>query len=466
MRKYVIPVICLFMAVAMGKVALAEESTMVFGRFGTIIIYREKPQPANVILFVSGDGGWNQGVVDMARELAGMDALVAGIDIVHYLKQLSGSSEPCSYPAADFENLSHYLQKRLEFPQYVLPVLIGYSSGATLVYATLAQSPPGTFLGAMSLGFCPDLPLTRPFCKGSGLAMEPGPKGKGINFLPSGNLKDPWIALQGEVDQVCDPEGMRRFVSQVANGEIVMLPKVGHGYSVPRNWMPQFREAFLKLSQQQVQSGKPVDADLSDLPLVEVPAAGSPRNALAVVITGDGGWAGVDQEIAAGLAAAGVGVVGLNALKYFWTARTPESLGADLDRILRHYLNRWKKDQALLIGYSMGADVMPFAVNHLSKILRDQVKCVALLAPGKQTAFEFHLSNWMGGGEGATYPVQPEVDRIEGPEIICLYGRTEADSLCPLLDAGRVKVMEMKGGHHFGGDFEPLIQAIISQIER
>jgi type IV secretory pathway VirJ component len=227
--------------------------------------------------------------------------------------------------------------------------------------------------------------------------------------------------------------------------------------------MPQFREAFQKLSARQVSGIKPVVADLSDLPLVEVPAAGSPRNALAVMITGDGGWAGVDQEIGAGLAAAGIGVVGLNALKYFWAARTPQGLGADLDRILQHYLKRWKKDQALLIGYSMGADVMPFAVNHLSKAVREQVKGVVLLAPGRQAAFEFHLSNWMGGGDSPSYPVQPEVVRIEGPEIICFYGRTETDSLCPLLDAGRVKVMELKGGHHFGGDYATLIQAIVAQ---
>ncbi|WP_372683183.1 AcvB/VirJ family lysyl-phosphatidylglycerol hydrolase [Desulfosarcina sp.] len=443
--------------------ATAGESTVSFGRFGTIALYQEKSHPANVILFVSGDGGWNQGVVDMARALTGMDALVAGIDIVHYLKQLAASSEPCSYPAADFESLSHYLQKRLEFPQYVLPVLIGYSSGATLVYATLAQSPPGTFLGAMSMGFCPDLPLSRPFCKGSGLTMEPGPKGKGINFLPCTHLKEPWVALQGEVDQVCNPEVTRRFASQVASGKLVMLPKVGHGYSVPKNWMPQFREAFRKLSVRQVPGVIPVDADLSDLPLVEVPATGPPRNALAVMITGDGGWAGLDQEIGAGLAAAGIGVVGLNALKYFWTARTPESLGADLDRILRQYLKRWKKDQALLVGYSMGADVMAFGVNHLSKTARDQIRGIALLAPGRQAAFEFHLSTWMGGGGGATYPIQPEVEKMVGPEIICFYGQTETDSLCPLLNTGQVKVVELKGGHHFGGDYDTLIQAIVAQ---
>jgi type IV secretory pathway VirJ component len=461
-------IVCLLLAIFVlpANRARAEESTLTFGRFGTVTVYRHKPHPANVILFVSGDGGWNKGVVDMARQLAGLDALVAGIDIIHYLKQLSASNEPCSYPAADFENLSHFLQQQLGFPQYKVPVLIGYSSGATLVYATLAQSPPGTFLGAISLGFCPDLPLDKHFCRGSGLSMETGPKGKGINFLPCTHLKDPWIALQGTVDQVCDPTATRQFVSQVSLGEIIMLPKVGHGFSVPANWMPQFREAFLKLARRQAAGAAATDAGLADLPLVEVPAAGPPRDTLAVIITGDGGWAGLDREIAAGLADAGIDVVGLNSLKYFWTPRTPDRLGADLERILRHYLSRWKKNRVLLVGYSMGADVLPFAVNRLSPTLREQVSAVALLAPGRKASFAFHLANWLGGGEDEGQPIKPEVAKIEGPEIICIYGQTETDSLCPQLAGGRVDIIAMEGGHHFGGDYETLIRTLVAHAGR
>jgi len=141
----------------------------------------------------------------MARQLAALDALVVGIDIRHFLKELEETAEKCSYPAADFEALSKYVQKRYDFPRYVSPLLVGYSSGATLVYATLVQAPATTFRGAVSLGFCPDLPLNRPFCRGNGLEWKRGPKGKGYSFLPAMNLEVPWIALQGGVDQVCDP---------------------------------------------------------------------------------------------------------------------------------------------------------------------------------------------------------------------------------------------------------------------
>ena len=47
-------------------------------------------------------------MVDKAREIAALGALVVGIDITYYLKQLERSSESCVYPAADFELLSKY----------------------------------------------------------------------------------------------------------------------------------------------------------------------------------------------------------------------------------------------------------------------------------------------------------------------------------------------------------------------
>jgi len=122
--------------------------TLVFGRFGQVTVYRRSEHPSYVVLFVSGDGGWNLGVVRMAEQLAGMDAAVVGIDIRRYLAALDRSTESCGYPAADFEALSQWLQRRLGYPAYAAPVLVGYSSGATLVYAVLIQAPRGTFRAA------------------------------------------------------------------------------------------------------------------------------------------------------------------------------------------------------------------------------------------------------------------------------------------------------------------------------
>jgi type IV secretory pathway VirJ component len=259
-----------------GAAAIAAqptEETIEFGLFEKVHIYRNSPQPKHVVLFISGDGGWNLGVVDMAKALADLDALVVGVDITTYLKQLGADSATCSYPAADFEGLSQFLQKRYGYPDYVEPVLVGYSSGATLVYTTLVQSPPNTFRGGISLGFCPDLPLTHPLCRGSGLKYKRGPGNKGFEFLPTSNLHTPWVALQGNIDQVCDATATARFVAQTSGASLVKLPKVGHGFSVQRNWMPQFKDSFSQLVANTHTTNPAKSPELKNLPLVEVPAA-------------------------------------------------------------------------------------------------------------------------------------------------------------------------------------------------
>ncbi len=461
-------------SVPAAPAARVAETTLEFGRFGAVALYRAGATPSHVVLFVSGDGGWNKGVVDMARELAASDALVVGIDIVRYEKSLAAAKEACLYPAAEFEALSQYVQKKLGFPSYRVPVLVGYSSGATLVYAVLVQAPPGTFRGAVSLGFCPDFPPTRPFCKGNGLAWEPRGREKGVNFLPAATLQEPWVALQGTIDQVCDPPATEKFVRSVPHGEIVMLPKVGHGFAVQRNWMPQFKEAFARVAGAGAASGAgkaapaaPTAAagqDVRDLPLVEVPAEGAASDTLAVIVSGDGGWAGIDREVGTVIASRGVPVVGLNSLQYFWTKKTPDGAAADLERILRHYRAAWRKERVVLVGYSRGAEVLPFMADRLPPDLRAAVRLVALLGPTGSVEFEFHVGDWLGGGGGKDeLPVRPEVEKLAGLKILCVHGDEESDSLCPSLGAGLAIDMPLKGAHHFGGSYRTIAEAILRE---
>jgi type IV secretory pathway VirJ component len=458
--------------------------TLTYGRFGKVALYRQTPHPHNVVLFFSGDGGWNLGVVDMAETLAKMDALVVGINLPHYLAALAASKETCSYPASDAELLSKFVQKKLAFPTYTPPVLVGYSSGATLVYALLVEAPPNTFKGAISMGFCPDLPLRKPFCAGHGLTWGPGPKGKGVSFKPAATLEQPWVAFQGLVDQVCSPQDVEAYVRQVKHGEAVMLPRVGHGFSVPANWEEQFKQAFQRLTSAVEPGHAPAPAaaaaatapagvgapaaaplpPVDDLPLVEVPAKQPAGDLLAVMVSGDGGWAGIDHDVANVLASKGVPVVGLNSLQYFWSARTPDGAAADLQRIARHYLGAWGKQQLLLVGYSLGADVLPFMAGRLPPDLLGRVRLIALLGPSRMTSFEFHLTDWLGGSGGGDRPVLPEVAKLRGRPLLCLYGQEEKDSLCTEI-GGLGKAVALEGSHHFGGDYAALADRILREAQ-
>ncbi len=461
MTKTLTAAMLLFLTTSHALAAKVQESTESFGPFGTLHIYQTSAQPKHMTLFISGDGGWNLGVIDMARSLAELDSMVVGIDITHYIRQLNAGREKCAYPAAHFEELSQYLQKKYHFPHYTLPVLAGYSSGATLVYATLVQSPPNTFAGGISMGFCPDLKTVKPLCKGSGaLTGRHDPK-LGYIYDPALVLAAKLYVLQGDVDRVCSTPDTKTFFSKVEDAELIEMAKVGHGFSVEKNWMPQFKEIFQKIaSSQQTQPLSALAADkLSDLPLVELPAAGG-NDTLAVMVSGDGGWAGIDKQVAEALNRDGIGVVGLNSLQYFWEKKDPDTTGKDLARILEHYSKAWGAGKFILVGYSSGADTLPFMVSRLPEALRSRVQVVALLGLGQEANFEFHVSEWLF--DGGVYQVVPEVQKLKGLNVLCIYGEDEDDSACELLDRNAVTVVEMKGGHHFSGDYAKLADIILS----
>ncbi len=449
----------LFLMTGHAQAATVEESIDSFGPFGMLHIYRTSAQPRHMTLFVSGDGGWNKGVIDMAKSLAQLDSMVVGIDITHYLGQLDAGREKCTYPAAHFEELSQYLQKKYRFPHYTLPVLVGYSSGATLVYATLAQSPPNTFAGGISMGFCPELKTNKPLCKGSGLLTGRHDAKLGYVYDPALTLAAKLYVLQGDVDRVCSTPDTKTFFSGVEDAELVEMAKVGHGFSVQKNWMPQFKQAFLGIeSQQHPVSVRTTDA-LSDLPLVELPVAVA-SDTMAVMVSGDGGWAGIDKQVAEALNKDGIGVVGLNSLQYFWEKKDPDIAAHDLARMLEHYGKAWGAEKFVLVGYSSGADTLPFMVSRLPEALRSRVQIVALLGLGQEANFEFHVSEWLF--DGGVYKVVPEVQKLKGLNVLCIYGEDEDDSACKLLDRKAVTVVEMKGGHHFSGDYAKLADTILT----
>lgn len=464
MKRLCVPLLALAV-LAWSASAFAAPRTLKFGLFGKVTLYSHHPHPDRVVLFVSGDGGWNRGVVDMARALANDHALVVGIDINHYFRALEKVPGKCSYPAADFEGLSQYVQAKLHFPHYIQPALVGYSSGATLVYAALVQAPPNTFRGAVSMGFCSDLPLAKPFCGGNGhLRWHRGPKGKGLVFLPAAAVSEPWIAFQGAIDKVCGPDQAADFARGVKGARYVYLPKVGHGYSVQRNWLPQLKEVMNQLYRE-APPAVAASASLKDLPLVEVPAKGATGDSFAVILSGDGGWASIDRQVAGVLAERGIPVVGFDSLRYYWTPRTPDGAARDLARVIEHYLNAWHKNRVLLAGYSFGADVLPFLASRLPAGQLDKVSLVALLSPGRTASFEFHLSYWLGEDTDRSEPlIRPELAKLKGRRILCLAGAGDKDSLCSDLPArfGDVRSIRLAGGHHFDGDYRKLAKLILS----
>lgn len=160
---------------------------------------------------------------------------------------------------------------------------MGYSSGATLVYATLAQALIGTFAGAISLGFGPDLDVPTSLCPGTGLRYTIGKKGA-FYFAPFAALKTLWIVLQGLQDQVINPDDTNAFVSKIRTAKVVVLPLVGHEFSKTKNWETQFRTNYKEIVERS-QLPAVASSAVRGLSLHEVTASGT-SDTLAVLLTG------------------------------------------------------------------------------------------------------------------------------------------------------------------------------------
>ncbi len=452
----------------------AEEIAQ-YGRFGALHLRRETPHPANVVLFFSDEAGWDAAADQLARALAAQGLLVVGIDTRHYLQRVATQHDRCAYTAGSLENLSKVIQKRLGFPSYVHPLVAGLGGGGALAYGALAQAPANTFRGGLGLAPCAGIPGGQQLCPGHGLATRPAVPAVngGFELLPAKNVEQPWTALVGAADRRCPAATAAALARAVPAGEVVTLAGVDHAFAKAALWQPALRQAVGRLLAPPATRGRPGTPPaiaetagspaLPGLPLIEMPGTGSGGGGgpLAVILSGDGGWAGVDREVAKVLAGQrGVPVVGLDTLEYFWNGRTPDAAAADLQRVLRHYLAAWKRDRVLLVGYSLGADVLPFLAARLPADLLDRTGVIAMLGPSRTTPFEIRVKE----NKAAELPVLPEVLKLRGRPLLCVAAAGEADSLCADLEPGLARKVELKGSHAFDGDYEELADRILAAV--
>jgi type IV secretory pathway VirJ component len=456
------------------------EQTLSHGRFANLTVYAPDNPPRGFVLLLSGADGWTPGMTETARQFVRQGAMVAGIDTRQLAANLEADDAGCVFPDGDLENLSHFVQAYYRLPAYLPPILAGKALGAALAYATLAQAPAKTFGGALSIGFCPAMALRKSLCKSGGLDFDPA--AHGVDLLPAKQLADSWVVVDEPDAQsaagiaptppasrtppsppdACDAAAIRHFVAQVPGAQFIQPGGTAGGSGAAQRPAP-YTEAIDALLRKNETHAATVPPALGDLPIVAVPAqpGTAPSDIIAIMLSGDGGWAGLDKDVATALAGKGLTVVGLDSLRYFWSPRTPEGLAADLDRMVKYYLAEPTLRRVLLIGYSQGADVLPFALNRLSDATRSHVILAAVMGLSEHALFEFHLTSWISNSEAGP-ATQPEVDRIIGIPVLCIYGSDEDDSLCPRLDPHKVTVVKLKGGHHFDGDYGALAQAILA----
>ncbi|AGI23446.1 hypothetical protein H681_07850 [Pseudomonas sp. ATCC 13867] len=303
------------------------------------------------------------------------------------------------------------------------PTLVaGIGPGGTYAWRWLAGQSDDK-ARALSVGFS----LEKPDC-----AAAP---------LPQSAAHGRWLAAWN--DNPDDPSA--RFARGLQNAETVIAD---YDTPLPKVLADQLRHLL--------QGGS------DNVPVVEVPAA-KPSETVTLFYSGDGGWRDLDRDVAAQMAELGYPVVGVDALRYFWEHKSPEQSAADLAVLMQHYREKWGAKHFVLAGYSFGADVLPAIYNRLPADAKKDVSAVILLAFARSGSFEIEVQGWLGkaGQEAAT---GPEMARLPGPKVLCVYGIEEKDESGCTQPQSVGENLQLPGGHHFDENYPALAKRLVDAI--
>ena len=421
-----------------------QEATIQAGRMGEVAYLVPEGEPNNVIFLFSDSAGWNVDLDEVAKTLQRKGAAVLKVPLPHYLDALRKSDDGCHYLISEIEDTSHRLQAELGTERYHAPILAGTGMGATLVYAALSQSPAATIFGAASDGAPARLDTKVPLCPG---AASTSAADGGFTYSPKLDLNGWWRLLPSAEQR----QSAQKFIGGMAGAQLVTTPvNAGLVERFDRLLQPAFTAS----------AGSGGSA-LTNLPLVELPVKNK-GSLMAVIWSGDGGWRDLDKTIGERLQSEGIPVIGVDSLRYFWREKTPEEIATDLADILRHYQKAWGRPRVILVGYSFGADVMPFAVNRLPEDLRLHIARISLLGLAQNAVFGIHVSDrLLGRTSKDELPVIPEVEKLDLQKVQCFYGAEEEDTACTASVFDRAERIETQGGHHFDRNYDALAQRIL-----
>jgi type IV secretory pathway VirJ component len=430
----------LVLASVLPSAAGVKDMTVSSGRLENVRLLVPDADPRAMVIYLSDRTGWAAKDDTIVSALRDAGDVVLGVDLNIYATALDKSDGECLYVVGELTDLAQVAQRTLNIQTYLPPILAGVGEGATFAYAALADAPPNTLGGAVASDFTNRLTTRLPFCPGSTATKTADGKAFSYAF------------------DIAIPEPATLYVSQ----ERV------HTVQADATAQNQMTVDTLNVDtpESQIVSSVGSMADeiepFGKLPAIDLPATTKPE-AVAILISGDGGWRDLDKTMGEWLSTQGVHVVGLDSLHYFWSKRTPQELANDIAELLKD-ADPTNKLPVMMIGYSFGADVIPFAWPLLSPDIQARTKVLALLAPSLSTSFQVTISGWLGIDDTEN-EVAPAIAALPADKVMCIYGEDDADeTACTDVTVPKSTVIQITGGHHFDGDYTAIARRFLRRL--
>jgi type IV secretory pathway VirJ component len=204
-------------------------------------------------------------------------------------------------------------------------------------------------------------------------------------------------------------------------------------------------------------------AAAQDLPVKDW-STSSQDKPLIFYLSGDGGFNKFSNSLCEGINKKGYDLIELNSRSYFWGKKTPEQTTIDLSNYLIKKIAGRKNQQVVMIGYSFGADVLPFILNRLTREFHDKILVSFLMAPSESTDFEIHWSDIFGGHSKRSMDVPTELNKLVNDKIVIISAGDDGYFPLNKISLKRYTHEVLPGGHHFDGNTDEIINVIINDI--
>ena len=408
-------------------------------RLNDVPLLQPDGKPAGIAILVSQKGGPGPDDEAMTKMLLDRNFLVLTVDLEKWRKELDQDTGECTYFVSDLEGVAKEAQRMIAVDTYMHPVVVGIGEGGVISFASVADAPAATLAGAVVVDPSAALKTKLPSCEGADYETVAG---EGFSYSYDADLPNPATIVREKPD--IDPKG------PPSAGFFLAQEKIG-ATKVERFQMAA--DAAVDIARE--------DASTESLPITDIPAGDGQAKYLAVFFSGDGGWRDIDKSVGDIIAKKGIHVVGVDSLRYFWSLRKPEDIAKDISRIVAK-ADPTGKLPVVLLGYSFGANTIPFSWPYLSKQLQDRVSLVGLIGTEETTPFQVSVGAWLGmGGDNE---VAPAVAKLPLDKVLCVYGSEEDDTACTAPALSAVQKIELQGDHHYDEKYDMLASKLMEAI--
>ncbi|WP_420242696.1 alpha/beta fold hydrolase [Roseiterribacter gracilis] len=427
------------------QMAAVQVKDVEFGRFGAVKVFSPPGKVKDLIVFVS-NATWSEADEKLANALVATGRTVLGVDGARYIATIEAQPDGQMCLNGDFDLMVRDVERTLDFAEYHQAYLTGEGAGAFIVWSAIGTALPNTFNAGIGVRFAPVEPLKKQIC----LPFDTQDGKRVYKGWP--NKETPWVYTPA-----AGFEGPARDAFGKQNADATVLPATEDAQQAILDGI-KITETY-----------NARENSMGDIPTIEIPPADGVRKdrPLVVFYSGDGGWRDIDRQIGSFLAQDGYFVVGVDILRYFWKEKKPETVATDFQRILNRYRSVWAKKGVVVIGYSMGGEMLPAMLNRVPERVRDDVKLVTMLGPGPFADFQIFMTGYLGMQSGHGKPILPEIAKLDDIYFQCFYGVDDKDkTICTQKDAPIDERVEMPGGHHLGFKYREIADQIIATSKK